>query len=543
MPLDLPDEVLEVILGDVDGLDLVQSCQQVNKQFRYLIKSNISLQLRIKCAMANVVPSNSSKFTKTEILQAVREYYESWRTLSWKGRSTLKIPYDAMNWSVGPNIDAAAPSLVLHFDEPRQSMLAIFRTPSELRRVPYDVWATPDICFWADMWAVDAGQDLFVATNVEREAGPKFACIKLHIFSLSTGLPHPSSMGILQSTGTTTFGRPVGCTALALAISGCHVGQTSFSGQFGEANRNYYVHVWNWKTGAEKLIISFPTSMSARDITFLSEDRILISTTTEARTCELGVVEINGDLRQGAYADLGQAKFCFPKLQAQTYCSGLRLFCTKNTSCKPPPGLDIPFYPSDDSRILLFSMRFSEKHNDHIRDSSATYQMFVRASALGRLCQDISCAEGPVSFAWSTWSQHARLESENDNYSSIHMTRVSHSRMLETTRTIDGGISKEDQESDYFRNRAPAATIRDFLPPIALRRDLEELITPDDCRNALEPSVLDPQWVFEGKVKSYLPYREVNLNLRFENLKPRAIVNDGVIALPTVGGLPELCFI
>ena len=174
---------------------------------------------------------------------------------------------------------------------------------------------------------------------------------------------------------------------------------------------------------------------------------------------------------------------------------------------------------------------------------NGSFMSGVRATALEDMCLSRPPKDSMhVSYPWTEWARHARLERMNDHHSVRTVKRAAHSKILKITGTHARGSTL----GEIFRDKdAWVVTICDFLPEIALRIDRQRSPPSDNCRYVLEPSTLEPTWVFKEQVQSYLPYREVTVDMqlpiglgsdsiRLDYLSVRAMMNDGLVIM--IGG-------
>ncbi|KAI0696722.1 hypothetical protein BC835DRAFT_1305515 [Cytidiella melzeri] len=534
-----PNEILEVILSNVDILDLIR-CRQVDRRLRSLVDESILLQLQIECALTNLVPTNSPKFTSAELLQAVREYQTAWRTLSW----TNNFAFDSASvlrplWATGI-INVITGGILAQSGPKPGEILAFTRVPSKLRNIPQQHWSTPPLGFTPESCVIDVGQDLLVVLEaVSMTLRPTRIVMRLHPLSLSTGLRHPASSG--PTIAVTTMPITPTSISLDLVISGDHVGQI-----IRTKRPSYHViRVLNWRTGLEKLELTAARDISRKWRLAAQIHRILVPLIRpHDRVCELGVIEITDDHRQGSYDELAEARFCLPSMANDelTSCVQCEVVATANTSHRPAPDIDVPFYHTDKSRVLMICMCFMYFNPSLNANSNSArecrYRLFVHADTIDRMCREATIPkrlEGSAipSFDWPTWADHVRLVLEE--YDSQYIGEESHSRFRFVQRVGDG-----------MPRQRYVAIIHDFLPAMALRRNLHLFAavdqSPDEpvCRYHLEPEVLEGGGVWQEEVVSKLPYCEIISKHEFDGSTVCALSEDAIINLYNTGRKTEM---
>jgi hypothetical protein len=263
-----------------------------------------------------------------------------------------------------------------------------------------------------------------------------------------------------------------------------------------------------------------------KSFTFISNSLILISA-VYAGECRLGIVEVKESQQSGGCDELFQAIFLLPPLMPLSSCENCALHATGNTSHRPSPDCDTPFYHSDDSRILSVYMDFG---------SNCSYRLAIHAASLLRVFQEAISGQNedrkfttkvlmPILLPWSSLSPHARLLAVDFPWD--FLGEASHTRLLLPLRLPN---------ILWLVRYMPV--LYDFSSAIALRRDLQ-LYAPADSyadypapEYHLDPEVVEDQRVWQGRVESSLPYRKITLDQALYITCPSSISGDAVIVQP-----------
>ncbi|KAI0041247.1 hypothetical protein FA95DRAFT_1565539 [Auriscalpium vulgare] len=253
--LDLPDELLQAILSDLDHHNIL-ACQTTCCKLKTLVDSSMQLQYIIDLAAAGLCEGPTARpFNISERLRRLRAY-EAARA----GPIALaELPFVPALVGNPLRVRVSVTTLITDvLEEDGHMRVYVQQMPSPVRGIEERHWSIR-LAKRTYVAAVDASQDMLVVINPPRAVS---------ILSLSTGERHSSAT----------------VTKIALPRDAYTVTHVEVFGEYLAAmcgrNADVWVTIWNWRTADNEIELRSPRMgphfKSQSKFTFLSSTHIAI---------------------------------------------------------------------------------------------------------------------------------------------------------------------------------------------------------------------------------------------------------------------------
>ncbi|KAK7470697.1 hypothetical protein VKT23_002119 [Stygiomarasmius scandens] len=356
--LQLPNELLFVILHELDLLSLVH-CTEVCRALHSIVDSSSLLQYRLHLALSGMKdgpPGIDGTITRLNKLKA---HQEAWQNVKWSTRQTFPLQ-SVQLWELAGGI--------LAFTHCKKSFTFI-QLPSIYRGIKQKEWNIEvDNKFDVADFSMDISNDLLVLI-VKGNGNREETLFKIHLLSLSTGKPHPSTSSPILDFQSRAVDDE---WTFEIRISGQYLG-IMFSGLITEK-----LVMWNWQNGTflqyRKEIVSFA---------FLTDELVLMSQIRDGLHLELIVVDIN--VRNGYLCRLDLPD---PHDDMDIFDISIH---SESYRCHSG---NVPFTTSFDDRLfVVFYTLFNIR-----TEGGATYALFIPLSTIMSVIE-----RQEIDHTWQSW--------------------------------------------------------------------------------------------------------------------------------------------
>ncbi|EIW80176.1 hypothetical protein CONPUDRAFT_165772 [Coniophora puteana RWD-64-598 SS2] len=275
MPVPLADELFNLVFLELDIVSLV-ACKRVCKRFLHLIESTERVQYHFELQAACMKDGPSRSGTDLPELDTatrfgmLKVYRRAWEALSWTGPFTIPLsplPPHAEKYVLVGDVLCAAGS----------KYLQCTRLPSPIRGIEERQWRIDHPCEDKPRsseygLAIDPAQDL-LALAEDQGRGASF---KVHLLTLSAGVPHPTS----APSGTISYTYDYGYSYIFrwrfdVQIHGSYLGLLADE-HYGGVNN--HLIIWDWVSGQVICEIRDDDNgfNTVQSFTFLPKDLVLL---------------------------------------------------------------------------------------------------------------------------------------------------------------------------------------------------------------------------------------------------------------------------
>ncbi|KZV86337.1 hypothetical protein EXIGLDRAFT_774734 [Exidia glandulosa HHB12029] len=490
----LPYEIFARILAELPWKDILRA-QTVSKIFRQVYESSSQLQYLVELGSCGLLPNSAQRISQSSADSLV--HLDIWRA-TW--RSLHPHAVDAVEFDgVATFCDMVDGVFVLgrksqnHLTPTEFDIIDVVDTKSEERMLPS--WTLEQAVPFVHM-AIDPAQDLLVGIQNDITALPILSLhdsvYKMHVLSLSTGLPHPDAAHHVFPLSDYRMRRAESVRSDILgdfiAIHVCADSTSLLSDQYT---------IFNWRTGVTHLLYKPPRDLFAA-FRLLSQSLFLMA--SRERTSNTGPHELFLSLhafdehaspsRNPPYHSQTMARFMLPGLAPRATMTQRFYFYLSNAASQrrgTAPFATLPFTPSPGPNNCVFALGMI-LFSRGVRPKRFT--LFFIPGTLVRLATT-SVQPGKIAapeFAWDAWG-------------------ADHTRLF-------GHVLGPPLEGPWPGPGAPrwlmgfrallhrGQRVYDFNPYPG-RRD------PEDRDGLVDtPTVLMPEGIFARKVETRLPYRE-----------------------------------
>ncbi|KAI0339360.1 hypothetical protein BDW22DRAFT_1361365 [Trametopsis cervina] len=496
MLLALPDELILAVLFYADTRDRIH-CSLVNRRLKRIADNSVMLQLHTECELADVtLRRGSAHITPTDILRALREYQDAWRTLRWSGEATLSMV--TVNEVVVAGGDRGMFAQLLDTNEIRITLV-----PSRVRNLPECTWTLSNIPFLVGVFDIDAAQRLLIAVEISETGGDDGFALRLHSLDLYSGCAHTSASTPITFSVLRDYPR-----RLTIQIADDRVGiMAAFSGD-GLPDDTGRFWVCSWKTGESVMAVrceSFGTLYGAQSFTFLSRRYILVPRykwegAWKDRLCELLVIDTERAPQTTTWGNLVPVVVLdFPAAKV-AYCRDISLNIQASQpsfASKQDCDSDVLFtHGTHASMLMLYvSSRYP-----------IFYRLFIPPASLLEILRTLVPTPLPLSVGipWTQWSKEARLSkaSPADETFSYYEHGSYASFLVHETRRSLNVIAKYDFPTTMQMLRERAMT-----SPLLTARQNSSDVEVLEVQYHLGNELLEADGIWNGLLSS-APYRK-----------------------------------
>ncbi|KZT30761.1 hypothetical protein NEOLEDRAFT_1054001 [Neolentinus lepideus HHB14362 ss-1] len=455
---------LELIIDILHYLDLATllRCSSVSLFFYGLVKETANLQYNIELEANGLVDGPRNDLSSAEKLDMLRQRQTAWERMEWVEQRTISMANGNLYELYG---GVFAQSLA-------ERSLVFKRLPSRYRQIEERTWTIGDVGVDMRDFSIDPGQNLLAI--IEELWIRNERSIRVHLRTLSTGEPHPStSQPAIVSHSVDEFP-----PSYQIQICGDYIGVCSMGSVTGVSR----LAIWNWKMRQlqmtlEGLIFSFA---------FLSHRHIVVS--LDARPMQSlcvynyvdnDIVDLNVD------DDVHLCKFLFPPFRTPLAAVNIVIRCDPAPGWTPPA--DVPFYVAPDNRVYVVTLVYNVQFGQ-----IGVYSLFIPASTfLSRLPLPPDCGH-QRDYSWPAWGPSGCRMLTNLRQSLSWVCWVYGSKFM----SWDLGIHASDET-------LVKPKIFDFNP-LTLRRFITE--KRDDI-HFMEHTDGDPLGLFTEPMFTSFPYR------------------------------------
>ncbi|KAF7355188.1 F-box domain-containing protein [Mycena sanguinolenta] len=351
----IPPELIEAVCLQLDSLS-ISRFTQVSRQFWCIFRQSSALQYKVQLDLAGLRDVKSGEMVSAARLDLLKVYQAAWANIDCTRTTKITADMSGDSWELVGNVLSTYNA---------EAGFIFNGIPSAVRKVPHLKWSLPEVPFAVKDFTTDLSQDILLAVEVNSSV------MVVHLFSLTTGLPHPLARNShLSRDFDEQSGPPLLSCHFQIRIFGEYIGVMIESFEVEETR----LLVWEWKSGVMKKHL-YSDDMTS--FAFLDEHLLLISAWNEFEPV-LRILEIEGPVESSA---LSYFTFGLPHLSANVMDShdiDMQIQTEPSPSWASDSFLDVPFTTRHLDRLFVVSFGTWEPN----RETHPSFLLCVRLSTL-----------------------------------------------------------------------------------------------------------------------------------------------------------------